>query len=179
MNNTTKQLIYTALFPAMMAATAGIAIPLGSFPAITMQTFFVYMAGLLLKPKYATLSMIIYVVLGAMGVPVFAGFNGGINVLVGPSGGFLIGFIIVSGFVAFMKNVKIINNQYLNLLLILGISTALLYMIGATYIGYLYNMRYWLVLAGFAPYLVGDSIKILTVIYVYVRIRSHVTYEYA
>ena len=80
-NNRTKEMIIIALFPALMAATAGIAIPLWTLPAVTLQTFFVFMSGLLLGPKKAGLSMVIYLLLGAIGLPVFSNYTGGIGII--------------------------------------------------------------------------------------------------
>ena len=177
MNNRLQQLLLIATFPAMMAATAGIAIPLGTLPSITLQTLFVYMAGLMLSPRDAGISMFVYVLLGAIGVPIFSGFTGGAGILVSGRGGFIVGFIIVAIVVSLMKNVKILNKQVLDYFLILVIATVLLYMIGGAYIAFLSNASLWLVLGGFYLYLVGDFIKIFIVIHAYVRIRSHVTYE--
>lgn len=177
--NTTRDITLIALFPALMAATAGVQIPLGSLPPITLQTLFVYMAGLILSPKKAALSMSIYILLGAMGLPIFSGFRGGIGVLLGGSGGFLIGFIFLAWFVAFTKNRNFINKDIWHTSTILVLGTTGLYMIGASYITFLTGANYWLVLGGFYLYIVGDITKIMAAIYVHVRIRSHVTYEYS
>jgi biotin transport system substrate-specific component len=177
MNNRTKELALIALFPAMMAATAGIAIPLGALPAITLQTLFVYMAGLLLRPRSAILSMFVYVLLGAIGLPIFSNFRGGLEVLVGNSGGFLFGFIVIAGLISIFKNVKIINKQIGTNLIVLFGATIILYLIGASYITFLSRSSIWLVLGVFYPYFIGDLIKIGIASYVHVRIRSHVTYE--
>jgi biotin transport system substrate-specific component len=58
----------------------------------TMQTFVVVLAGLLLRPAPATAAMAIYLVAGALGLPVFANFTGGLEVIAGPTGGYMIGF---------------------------------------------------------------------------------------
>lgn len=177
MNNRLRELTQIALFPAMMGATAGIVIPLGGLPPITLQTLFVLLAGLLLKPKDAAISIGSYVLLGVIGVPIFSGYRGGIGVLLSGSGGFIVGFVFASVFVSIMKNVKIINNQFWHYFMILSVATLLIYMIGGAYISYLTSISYPLVLGGFYLYLVGDFIKIIVVIGVYMRVRSHVTYE--
>lgn len=177
MNKTTRELILIALFPALMGATAGIAIPLGSLPSITLQTIFVFLAGLLLKPTHAGLSMVIYLIIGAIGIPIFANYTGGIGIILGKSGGFLIGFVLAAILVGFMKNVKIINNDYLKLFLILFIVNILIYMIGASYMAVVTNTDAGLILKGLSLYLPGDILKIIIVIYVYVRIRPLLTYE--
>ena len=177
MNSRIRELTLIALFPAMMGATAGIVIPLGGLPPITLQTIFVFMAGLILGPKDAGISIGIYVLLGAIGLPIFSGYRGGIGVLLSGSGGFIVSFVFAGVFVGFMKNVKIINNEFVNILVILFGTTLLIYMIGGAYISYLSSASYPLVLGGFYTYLIGDILKIVVVIIVYMRVRSHVTYE--
>ena len=175
----TRDLTMIALFPALMGATAGISIPLFNLPPITLQTFFVLLAGLILGPKKAAISMIIYLIIGAIGVPVFSGYRGGLEVITGFSGGFLIGFVVAAFFVGFMKTRIFINNGNAVILPILLGATLIIYMCGAAYIAFLTNGSYWLILGGFYLYLVGDLLKIIAVSYVYVRIRGSITYEYA
>ena len=121
--------------------------------------------------------MIIYLIMGGIGIPVFSGFRGGFEVLVGFSGGFLIGFVFAALFIGFMKNVKILNRNFLNNFLILIVANLIIYMLGAAYIAFLTKGSFTLVLAGFSPYLIGDIFKITGVIYVYHRIRDTLTYE--
>ena len=83
----------SSLFAALLAACAWLSIPLGDV-AVTMQTFGVALALLLLGGKWGTVSIGIYLLLGAVGLPVFSGFRGGIGMLAGVSGGFLWGFLI-------------------------------------------------------------------------------------
>ncbi len=81
-----------ALCCALLAVCAWIAIPFE--PPFTLQTFAVFLCVGLLGGKYACVAVLCYLVLGAVGVPVFAGFRGGIAQLVGPTGGFLLGFLV-------------------------------------------------------------------------------------
>lgn len=83
---------YIAMFAALMAICAWIAIPIGDIP-ITLQTFGVFCAVGLLGGKRGTLAVLVYILLGAIGVPVFAGFSGGFGILVGTTGGYIMGFI--------------------------------------------------------------------------------------
>lgn len=177
MTNKTKALTEIAIFPALMAATAGIVIPLGQLPSITLQTLFVFSAGLLLSPKNAFLSMSIYALLGTVGLPIFSGFTGGLGVVIGKNLGFLIGFIFAATFIAFMKNIKFLNKNLWTITVILFCANISIYILGATYLSMITNSSISLLLKGFGVYIFGDLIKILTVLYVYVRIRSHVTYE--
>ena len=84
---------YCAIFSALLAACAWISIPLGDV-AVTLQTFGVALALLLLGGKWGTVSILIYLLLGAVGLPVFSGFRGGIGALAGVTGGFLWGFLV-------------------------------------------------------------------------------------
>ncbi|MEC9485086.1 MAG: biotin transporter BioY [Candidatus Izemoplasma sp.] len=177
MTSKTKDLTEIAIFPALMAATAGIVIPLGSLPPITLQTLFVILAGLLLSPKKAFLSMSVYVLLGTIGLPIFSGFTGGLGVVLSKSLGFLIGFIIAAFFIAKMKNINFINKNYVSVFVILLIANAIIYMSGAAYLTFVSNVRYWLVIKAFYLYVPGDILKICVSLYAYVRIRSDVTYE--
>lgn len=82
-----------ALLTALIAVSAWIVVPLGAVP-VTLQTFFVVLAALLLPPGWAAASMLCYVALGAAGLPIFSGAQGGLGVLAGPTGGYLVGFVL-------------------------------------------------------------------------------------
>ena len=82
-----------AFFAAMIAICSWISLPVGDI-AFTMQTFAVFLALGLLGGKWGTVSILIYLLLGAVGMPVFSGFRGGIGMLAGVTGGYLWGFLI-------------------------------------------------------------------------------------
>lgn len=84
-------MVQIALFAAIIAVCSWIQIPM-TVP-FTMQTFAVFCALATLGGKGGTISILIYIVLGAVGVPVFAGFTGGIGILFGTTGGYIIGFL--------------------------------------------------------------------------------------
>ena len=88
----TRKLTRCALFAAMMALCAWIGVPLGH-TVFTMQTFGVLLALGLLGGKRGTISILCYLLLGAAGLPVFSGFRGGIGAILGPTGGYLWGFL--------------------------------------------------------------------------------------
>jgi len=85
-------MIVTSLFAAIIGILAQVTIPLPLVP-ITGQTLAIGLAATILGARYGTISVIVYLGLGAVGVPVFAGMSGGLGSLVGPTGGFLFGFI--------------------------------------------------------------------------------------
>lgn len=88
----TLKMILCALFAALTAVLSQIAIPIGPVP-INLATFAVFCAGALLGSKLGALSLTIWAALGAVGVPVFSMFRGGLSALVGPTGGYIIGYI--------------------------------------------------------------------------------------
>lgn len=87
----TYDMAYIAIFAVLMAVCSWISIP--TVIPFTLQTFAVFLAVCVLGGKRGTLSVIVFVLLGAVGVPVFAGFTGGSQVIMGNTGGYIIGFI--------------------------------------------------------------------------------------
>ncbi len=90
-----------ALFTALTALGAQIAIPIGEVP-ITLQVLFVLLSGMMLPPKHAFLSQLFYLLLGAVGFPVFAGFKGGVAHLYGPTAGYLWAFPLSALLVSYL-----------------------------------------------------------------------------
>lgn len=89
----------TALCTATVTLVAQIAFPLPFGVPITLQVFAIALSGYLLGPKYGVISTLLYITLGAIGVPVFSHFRGGIQYIFGsPTGGFILGFIFISLF---------------------------------------------------------------------------------
>ena len=90
-----RKISLCALFTALLSICAWLAVPLGDI-YITMQTFGIFLCLLLLGGKYGTVSILTYLLLGAVGLPVFSGFRGGLGVLIGPTGGYIWGFAAAS-----------------------------------------------------------------------------------
>ena len=84
-----------ALMAAVTAVAAQISVPLFAVP-FTLQVLAVILSGLLLGPRYGALSQAIYVLVGAVGVPVFAQFSGGLAVILGPTGGYLVSYPVAA-----------------------------------------------------------------------------------
>jgi len=91
---TVKDLTYIALSAALIAVCSWISIPM-TIP-FTLQTFAVCLIAALFGERRGILSVIVYILLGAAGVPVFSGFSGGIGVLLGTTGGYIIGFVFTA-----------------------------------------------------------------------------------
>ena len=88
-----KMLVKCGLISALIAVCAWITVPFAV--PFTMQTFGVFCALLILGGKYGTISIAVYVLLGIVGLPVFARFQGGVGIILSPLGGFIIGFILM------------------------------------------------------------------------------------
>jgi biotin transport system substrate-specific component len=88
-----RKMVYASLFAALTAVGSWIVIPLYPVP-VTLQTLFTMLSGALLGPYFGALAMIVYVLLGLIGLPVFAQGQSGLGALAGPAGGYLVGFIV-------------------------------------------------------------------------------------
>lgn len=89
---TVKRLAYCGLFAALLTICAWMTVP--STIPFTMQTFSVFLTAALLGWKLGSLSVLVYILLGAVGVPVFSGFRDGFGVLLGTTGGYIVGFLV-------------------------------------------------------------------------------------
>ena len=93
MSKNTIRSVFIALFAALICAGCFISIPIGLVP-ITVQNMFALMSGVILGGIHGAAAVGIFLLLGALGIPVFSGVKGGIAVLSGPTGGFLIGYFV-------------------------------------------------------------------------------------
>lgn len=133
-----NDMVLVALFIALITIGAFMSIPVGPV-SVTLQTLFVMLSGFFLGRK-AFLACSIYVIMGLLGLPVFAGFQGGISYLFKPSFGFLIGMIFASIFVNFMfERLKKIN--FINSLIIFLLASLIIYLFGVPYMSYIINIH--------------------------------------
>ncbi|MGL5258994.1 MAG: biotin transporter BioY [Lachnospiraceae bacterium] len=128
-----NDLCMIGMFSAVIVIMAQLAIPMPSGVPMTMQTFAITLAAIVLGAKRAALATSVYLLIGAIGLPVFANFTGGLSSLVGPTGGFLISFPIMA-FVIGLGNYK--KNKALFLFYLI-IGTVLNYFIGCIMFSYL------------------------------------------
>ena len=91
---TTKELVLTAMMTVLIAVCSWIQIP-GTVP-FTLQTFAVFMTIGLIGGRNGLMSVLVYILLGAVGVPVFGGFTGGLGILLGYTGGYIVGFVFIA-----------------------------------------------------------------------------------
>ncbi|MCL2619755.1 MAG: biotin transporter BioY [Defluviitaleaceae bacterium] len=94
--NFVRDMVQVGLFVAVIAVCAQISVPLAGGVPFTLQTFAIALTGLILGWKKGLVTVLIYILVGAVGVPVFAQFMGGLGVLFGPTGGFILAFPLLS-----------------------------------------------------------------------------------
>src|SRR3989344_5498855 len=162
-----KPLVFAALFAALTAAVAPFKIPLGFTPVpITLQTLVVLMSGAMLGPTYGALAMILYVVVGALGLPVFAGGSSGIGAILGPTGGYLISYFIAAfaiGKVVQMRK----EPKYLDYIFAMIVGTLIIYLLGASWGMVVTGLGVMAIIAGWVlPFIIGDTIKLLIAAYI-------------
>lgn len=106
----TAGLVRAALAAALIAISALVTVPLGPVP-VTLQILAVALTVLLLRPTEALAALLVYTGIGAIGLPVFSGGSGGVGVVLGPTGGFLLGFIVGAPLGAFTREVLRSNRR--------------------------------------------------------------------
>jgi biotin transport system substrate-specific component len=132
---------------------------------VTGQTFAVLLAGILLG-KWGGISQTMYVGIGALGAPWFAGFNGGFAYIAGPTGGYLIGFILAAFFLGYFTDKYIRSRSFFSMLTLMLIATfILIYVPGLLHLYFFTgtSIGLWeLLLMGMIPFIAGDLVKVFT-----------------
>lgn len=147
-----------ALFTALMAQFV-IPLPFSPVP-ITGQTLAVLLAGGVLGSRHGAASMLLYVALGAIGLPFFAQASGGWTVVSGATGGYLVGFIAAAWFVGFLAERRQDRSIVTSIPAFLT-GNAIIYLFGVTWLAYSVGMSAADALsAGLAPFVIGDAFKI-------------------
>ncbi len=161
LSQTGYNFIGVATFTILTALGAFVWIPLPFTPVpITLQTFFVLLGGATLGRKLGTLSQLLYLGLGGLGLPIFAGISGGLSRLVGPTGGYFIGFVLAAYLVGRMAEKK--KSNLLSLMLIMGLGQGVILSLGTLWLACV--LRIGIVQAlylGLIPFLPGDTLKLM------------------
>ncbi len=159
--NNTQKLTLVAICVALVVVLSQIMIPMPSGIPVTLQTFGVALVATLLGAKLAPLCLGVYVALGAVGVPVFAGFGGGLASIIGPTGGFIWGFIAMA-FLCGLGSMQ--KNKILTILLSMA-GLLVCHIFGALQYGLLNDMNFLAsMLLVSIPYLLKDIISVVLAI---------------
>ena len=158
-HNRTRQWLLCALFAALAAICSQIQIPLPMVP-INLALFAVHLAGALLGAKYGSLSILIYLLLGLVGAPVYAGMVGGAGILFGKTGGYIVGYVIAAGIVGLLRQKW--GESFGKLCVSMALGAAACYIFGTIWFMVVTQNSLWVSL-GFCvfPFLPGDVVKIL------------------
>lgn len=164
------------MFGAVTAIGAFIAVPLPFSPVpITLQTLFLFLAAALLGGRLGALSQVIYVTLGVIGLPVFAGGKAGFGVLLGPTGGYLYGFILgafLAGWLVSRKERPGVAWIGLSLLA----AVAAIYSCGVIQLSWVASLSLQKAFyVGALPFLPGDIVKMAAAALVAVKVRDKVS----
>ena len=159
--NKTAEMTKMALMVAMNCVSAYIIIPLPfSLSPIALQTLIVNLTGYVLNAKQAFMTMLVYLLVGLAGVPVFTGGSAGPGKLFGPTGGYIIGFLFTAVFLAYFKGEKYNFKRYALLGCVIGIP--LIYVFGVVQLKLITGMG-WdkAILTGALPFIPLDIVKCL------------------
>lgn len=167
-----KSLTYCAVFAAMLCIIAPFSLYVGAIP-LSLATFGVYLCGGVLGGKKAAAAIAVYVLLGAVGLPVYSGFEGGFQKLAGVTGGYLIGYILC-GFMVGAITDKVKRLWSYPVSMILG--TIAIYCTGTGW--FMFQTKVSLSAAisvSVLPFLMGDIIKIIAASLLCIQIKKHLT----
>ncbi len=170
-NSSVRKLVFCALFAALIAVFAQLQIPLPGLVPISLATFGVMMAGLLLGWQYGALAVLVYVLLGAVGAPVFAGLKGGVSALMGPTGGYIVGYLpyaLLAGLPA-----KKLQGSFWGRCALLALGTLACYGLGTAWFIHVTGKTLGASLSlCVLPFLPGDAGKILLSSFLTPRLRK-------
>ncbi len=162
MNNTKyqiKDLTFIALMAAVMCILGPLSIPIGSVP-ISFTNLVIYITMYVLDTKRGTVAYLLYLLIGLVGVPVFSGFTAGPGKLLGPTGGYLIGFIFMAVITGFFT--ERFADKHAVCILGMILATAVCYTFGTAWLAYSAQMSFKSALAvGVLPFIIEDLIKII------------------
>lgn len=165
-----RMMIITALFAAIIGVLAQITIPLPLIP-ITGQTLAIGLAATILGSRHGTISTILYIIIGIIGVPVFAQMTAGLGVVFGPTGGFLIGFIPTTFIIGLYLEKTAFTVPHAIIANVIGMFITLIF--GTVWLKYIAELTWKAAfLGGFSPFLVVGIIKAILAGWLGVLVRQ-------
>lgn len=168
----TSSITMIALMAAVLCILSPFSIPVGMIP-ISLSTFVLYLAIIILGGKKATIVCGMYLLMGFVGMPVFSGFSGGLAKLTGPTGGYLFGYLLLTTIAGrivdkFPKNHRIC-------VLGLAIGTICCYAMGTLWLAVQMKISFSAAMGiGVLPFLIGDVIKMLSAVWIGTVVRRRI-----
>ena len=152
-----RMMVLASLMAALTAVGAYIHVPIGPVP-IVLSTLFVLLAGLLLGSRWGSASMALYLLVGAIGIPVFAGGKGGFAHFFGPTGGYLLGYVLaawITGFISEHSRGLLVPDIFA-----VVVGSLAIYSLGIPGLKLITQMSWTKTfMVGMVPFLIGDAIK--------------------
>jgi len=172
LNKTLCRVMGVLTFVILTSLGAFVRIPLPFSPVpITLQTFFVLLSGALLGSNLGTISQLSYLLLGVSGLPVFTGAGSGIFYLLGPTGGYILGFVLAVSFIGW--SIKYSQNNFFTVFAVLFLGDLILLTCGIIWLKLLLGYSFTKVLLiGFIPFIPGDLLKALAAAAIYLKLKS-------
>ncbi len=173
-NSKIRNMTFTALMSAALCIIAPFSIHLPFSPVpISAALFVIYLFSIILGAKKAIVGVGLYLVLGAVGLPVFTDFSGGLGKLMGPTGGYAIGYIFIALFTGIFADI-FKDKAFINILgMILG--TAICYALGTIWLSFSAHMNFMQAFfIGVIPYIPADMIKIIIAYTIGQRIKRYI-----
>lgn len=172
----TKGLALSASFAVLLGLFSLVSIPLPlDLVPITLQVLGVFLILSLLGPRYGTLSCLIYLMFGAVGLPVFHGGTSGISIILGPTGGYLVSFPIAALAGGFLSRRVDSTRKYdlLKVVASFAVALAIIYSLGTVWLmEYLHLSPLQAILSGIVPFIGFDIVKAIVVTPISVRLRA-------
>ena len=164
-DTTVSNVAVAVLLAALTAVLAQVSIPLGSVP-FSFQPFPVFFAGLLLGPVWGGFAVLLYIVVGLAGAPVFSGGGAGVGYLFGPTGGFLVGFLLAAVLIGSVVHRSVDPKPFSEISFIVAGGALLLSLVPIYAVGvpWFAEVQGWTLARGadfMALYAVGDVLKVL------------------
>lgn len=168
-NRKLQNMMIIALFAAIIGILAQVVIPLPLIP-ITGQTLAIGLAATILGSRHGTYTTLLYIIIGAIGVPVYAQMTAGFGVIVGPTGGFLIGFIPTVWFIGYYLEKTAFTLPHALIANLLGMFITLIF--GTAWLKVSANLSWSAAfIAGFAPFIIGGILKAVLAAWIGILVR--------
>ncbi|HIU63807.1 MAG TPA: biotin transporter BioY [Candidatus Avacidaminococcus intestinavium] len=172
-----RNMLLAATFTALMIISSYIVVPIGPVPH-TLQPLVVLLSGMLLGPKWGPSSLLVWIALGVLGLPVFNQGQAGAVMLIGPTGGFILGFVVCSWLVGWLT-CRDPKSGYGKTFIYLFSGIIIAYAMGM--VGFKLSFQYFLqkpmtweksIIIAIAPFLPFDIIKTIAATYIGVHVRK-------
>ena len=173
---TTKELVLTAMFTALIAVCSIISIPIGEI-SLTLQTFAVFCALNIIGGRNGLFSVLVYILLGCIGLPVFSKMQSGAGVITGPTGGYILGFVLMA--LVYWGGTKLLGKSLPVRVSLMVVGLILCYTFGTIWFVFGYtksgsDMTFIHAMElCVLPYIPGDVVKLILALVITERIKKH------